>query len=277
MGTSTRNGLPTKLISLPKLMTSRRKFGLYFTSALISGVFVLTEDKAFAKDILRVSVAISLREAFLEAMTIFEQENPTVEIQFNFAASGVLRQQIERGANLDIFASADLTNMDFLAQKELILKNSRVNIAKNQMVVVVPKGNPNRIAKLKDLVNLNRIAIANPNTVPAGQYAKQALTRAGIFADLEKRKLIYAENVRQVLAYVEQESVNAGLIYSTDALISNKVEVALRLPLASIDPIIYPMAILSESKNSLIAQKFINLIRSDRGQKILRNKGFLPV
>jgi len=258
-------------------MTSRKKFGFYLASTLISG-FAIASQKTFGKDILRVSVAISLREAFLEAKTIFEQENPTTEIQFNFAASGVLRQQIERGANLDIFASADLESIDLLVQKGLIQSNSRINIAKNQMVVVVPTGNPNRVTKLKDLVNLRRIAIGNVNIVPAGQYAKQALTKIGIFPDLEKnQKLIYAENVRQVLAYVEQESVNAGLVYSTDAATSSKVEIALRIPLGSTDPIIYPMAILTESKNSLIAQKFMNLIKSDRGQKILRSKGFLAV
>lgn len=259
-------------------MSSRRKFGFYLALALVAGGFVTANEKAFSKDILRISVTISLREAFLEAKTIFEQENPTTEIQFNFTASGVLRQQIEQGANLDIFASADLANMNLLAQKGLIQTSSRTNIAKNQMVVVVPTGNPNRVTKLKDLVNLRRIAIGNVNIVPAGQYAKQALTKIGIFPDLEKnQKLIYAENVRQVLAYVEQESVNAGLVYSTDAATSSKVEIVLRIPLGSTDPIIYPMAILTESKNSLIAQKFMNLIKSDRGQKILRSKGFLAV
>jgi molybdate transport system substrate-binding protein len=256
-------------------MASRRKINLYLLTGLFGG-FGLSSEFGFSQTTLRISAAISLRAAFLEVKNAFERENRSIQIQYNFAASGVLRQQIEQGASVDIFASADLENMEKLSEQSLIKSNSRLNFAKNQMVVIVPVGNPDRISKLRDLINLKRIAIGNIKTVPAGKYAKQAFTKIGIFTELEKmQKLIYAENVRQVLTYVEQESVNAGLVYLTDVLKNGKVKIALSLPLASTDPITYPIAILSESGNLEFSQKFIDFVGSDRGQQILRSEGFL--
>jgi molybdate transport system substrate-binding protein len=259
-------------------MTSRRKITIYLLTGL-GGGFGLSSDLGFSQTTLRISAAISLRAALLEVKSAFEQENAAIQIQYNFAASGVLRQQIERGAAIDIFASADLDNMNSLAKQKLIKSNSQVNFARNQLVVIVSPRNSIKIDNLKDLLKLKRIAIGNINTVSAGKYAKQALEKVAIYAELaQQRKLIFAENVRQVQGYVEQESVDAGLVYLTDVvsdLDSKKVEIALRLPFNFTESIIYPIAILSESRNVESAQKFIRFVSSDRGQKILSSKGFL--
>ncbi|MFE1748917.1 molybdate ABC transporter substrate-binding protein [Coleofasciculus sp. H7-2] len=229
---------------------------------------------------LTVAAAASLTEAFTEIATAFQAQLPTFTVNFNFAASGFLQKQIEQGAPIDVFASAAARPMDALETQNLLLPQTRKTFARNQLVVVATTAQTPWLKKLSDLRDgrLKRLAIGNPATVPAGEYAKIVLEKENLYTKLEKeKKLVFGDNVRQVLTYVEQGNVDAALVYATDAAISKKVKVISRISPESTQPIRYWIAVVKQSQNSQQAKEFINFVTSNRGQQILQKYGFLPV
>ncbi len=164
-----------------------------------------------------VSAAISLKEAFTELSKTFEAGQKRRRVQFNFGASGDLVRQIAGGAPVDVFASAGLKEMDELERQGLTAPGSRVNFAGNTVVLAVPAASTFRLEAFSDLTRkeVKKIAIGNPQTVPAGRYAEQVLRSLNLWEPL-KDKLVFAENVRQVLDYVARGEVDAGLVYATD-------------------------------------------------------------
>ena len=224
-----------------------------------------------------VSAASSLTGAITELKQAFIEQNPTMKIYTNFAASNTLLRQIEKGAPVDIFASADQITMDKAESSNLILNETRENFALNTLVLIVP--NDTRDAKNipsspQDLLNKNykKIAIGNIASVPAGRYAKESLESEKLWNDL-KNRFIYAENVRQVLDYVTRGEVDAGFVYATDAATQkNKVKIAVTMQ--GHQPVSYPIALLKDSKNKQDAQKFLDFIFSDQGTSILTKHGF---
>jgi len=222
---------------------------------------------------LTVSAAISLKEAFIRIGQDFEAQRPGDKVIFNFGASGELAQQIARGAPVDVFASAALKPMQPLAQKNLV--SSPQIFARNRLVLVVPKGKP-PIATLSALLQVKTLALGNPQTVPVGQYSKAALTEAGVYQPLvDAQKLIFGENVRQVLAYVESGNADAGLVYATDAKVSDRVEVSFMVPEKSTEPIVYPIAVVKASPRLSLAEAFVQQVLGKAGQAMLRSQGFL--
>jgi len=229
---------------------------------------------------LTIAAASSLTDAFSEIATAFEEQSPNVNINFNFAASGLLEKQIAQGAPIDLFASAADAPMDALAQQGHIVPATRTTFAQNQLVVIVPVQDSNKIEPLKDLKDLQvqRLAIGNPATVPAGSYAKEALESERLYTRLQQEnKLVFAENVRQVLTYVEQGNVDAGIVYATDAAIGNNIGVALKLSPGLITPIRYPIAVTSESLHPELAKAFISFVIRPESQNILQKYGFVTV
>lgn len=225
---------------------------------------------------LLVSAAISLKDAFDEIEMEFEGENRDVGVAYNFAASGALQIQIEQGAGVDVFASAGETQMDALERKGLIMPGTRRPFAENAAVLVVPRDNGPAIDSFADLVKpeVKRVAIGNPTSVPAGDYARQVLESVGIWNDVQ-RKIVYAENVRQVLTYVEQGNVDAGIVYRTDSASSKKVKVVATAPEGSLRPIAYPIAVIANSRSPSEARKFVDFVAGPEGQAILAEFGFL--
>jgi molybdate transport system substrate-binding protein len=220
-----------------------------------------------------VSAAVSLKDAFNEIAQLNEQRN-NAKVHFNFGASGALQKQIESGAPVDVFASAGSKQMDEL--KELIIASSRTNFARNVLVLVEPT-NSSAITSFTDLSKpeIKKIAVGNPKTVPAGQYTEQTFNKLQLLPDI-RSKLIYAEDVRQVLDYVARGEVDAGVVYSSDVLSAGaKVKEVVRAPEDSHDPILYPIAIVKDSKRKDAAQKFIDLVLSSEGQSILAKHGFV--
>lgn len=222
-----------------------------------------------------VSAAASLKDAFNEIAQLNEQRN-NVKVHFNFGASGALQKQIESGAPVDVFASAGAQQMDQLAANQLIVSSSRTDFARNVLVLVEP-ANSSAIASFTDLTKpeVKKIAVGNPKTVPAGQYTQQTFNKLQLLPGIGS-KLIYAEDVRQVLDYVVRGEVDAGIVYASDVLSAGaKVKEVVRAPEDSHDPILYPIAIVKDSKRNDAAQKFIELVLSSDGQKILAKYGFL--
>jgi molybdate transport system substrate-binding protein len=223
---------------------------------------------------LTVSAAASLTDAFNAVKTEFMKTHPGVKVTMNFAASGALLSQMEQGAPVDVFASADQKTMDQATEKKLIDVPTRVNFAQNSLVLTVPAANP---AKVKDLASLKtavvkRVAIGNPETVPAGRYTKAALTKLGEW-DALSPKFVMAESVRQVLDYLARGEVDAGFVYGTDAKKGgDKVKVTAEIPLEK--PVSYPIAVLAASPSKKEAAAFVAFVTSPQGQKILAEFGF---
>jgi len=247
---------------------------IFLSVALTTGIS-LAEPK---KEIM-VSAAISLKDAFEEIGSLYEDKHKGTKIVFNFASSGALRRQIEGGAPIDVFASASQKDMDSLAEKNLIMKDTRVIIATNSVVLIVPLKSKIEIKSFEDLIlkNIRRIAIGNPKTVPAGRYAYEAFEYYKIAENIKDR-LIFGENVRQVLDYVARGEVDAGIVYLTDAIIGEKeVKIAATAPEASHKPVVYPMAVVKGTKNEVLAREFISFVTSKEGKRILEKYGFKAV
>ncbi len=224
---------------------------------------------------LLVSAAASLKDALEEIKPLYQQSKPNTNINYNFGASGALQQQIEQGAPADIFISAAKKQVDALEQKGLLVPGTRAIIAKNRLVLIVPK-NVVGVSSFYNLTKdkIKKIAIGEPRSVPAGQYAEQVLQKLGILAQV-KPKLVYANNVRQVLASVESGNADAGLVYATDAKISDKVKVVVAADEKYHSAIIYPAAILKGSKNVGAAKDFVEFLSSSQAKAVLKKYGFI--
>lgn len=237
-------------------------------------LFFLPVNRAANQVNLIISAASSLSQVLPEIGKIYEASQPYVKIKYNFAASGILQQQIENGAPVDIFLPAALKPMDILAEKNLILPETRYNLLRNSLVLIVPE-NSRLINNFRDLnqEQIKKIALGEPRIVPAGDYGIQVLQKLGIFG-LIKNKLIFTNNVRQVLTLVESGNVDAGLVYATDAKNAAKIRIVGSAPPGSHTPIIYPIAILKSSKNVDSAKQFILFLKSDRIHAIFAKYGF---
>jgi len=223
---------------------------------------------------LTVSAAASLTNAFKDIGTAYEVQNPGSKVLFNFAASGVLLQQIAKGAPVDVFASADQETMDQAQQQQLVKAGTRRNFVRNSLVVIVPVDGAAAPKSLQDLLpaKVEHIAIGVPASVPVGRYTKGALEKAQLWSQVEP-KMIGASSVRQVLDYVARSEVDAGFVYLTDAAImSDKVKVAFTVPTET--PVLYPIAPIASSPQSDEASKFISFVMSPSAQAILAKYGF---
>ncbi|MCC7351756.1 MAG: molybdate ABC transporter substrate-binding protein [Phycisphaerales bacterium] len=222
----------------------------------------------------RVFAAISLSESLTEAAKGFEAKTH-IPVVLNLGASGQLAAQIEQGAPADVFIPAAAKQMEPLVKIGLIQPADISIIAHNRMVLVCPKDadfSPDGFQALSDS-RVTRIAIGEPRTVPAGQYAMEILKSLGLM-DLVKGKLVYAANVRQVLDYVERGEVDAGLVYQSDAMTSDQVRVVAVALSTWHTPIEYPAGALKNSDRKGQAETFIQWLAGPDGQKILQKHGF---
>ncbi|MBD2419470.1 molybdate ABC transporter substrate-binding protein [Anabaena cylindrica FACHB-243] len=224
---------------------------------------------------LLVSAAASLQDVLKEIQPLYQQSQPNINMNYNFGSSGALQQQIEQGAPTDIFISAAKRQVDALEQKNLLIPGTRTIIAKNKLVLVVPANSSGVTSfyNLKD-AKVKKIAIGEPRSVPAGQYAQQVLEKLKLWPQI-KSKLVYANNVRQVLASVETGNADAGLIYTTDAKISKNVKVVVAADEKYHSAIIYPLAVLKRSKNVDAAKTFSRFLSSDQAKAIFKKYGFI--
>lgn len=224
-----------------------------------------------------VSAAVSLKDAFNEIAELHERRT-NIKVRFNRGASGALQKQIESGAPVDVFASAGAKQMDELAARGAIISASRKDFARNSLVLITPVSGLG-VTSFIDLTKseIKKVAVGNPKTVPAGQYTEQTFTRLRLLPEIQS-KLIYAEDVRQVLDYVVRGEVDAGVVYASDILSAGaKVKEVAFASEDSHDPILYPIAIVKESHRPEAAQKFIDLVLSAEGQAILTKHGFMTV
>ncbi|RCJ28472.1 molybdate ABC transporter substrate-binding protein [Nostoc minutum NIES-26] len=224
---------------------------------------------------LLVSAAASMKDVMEEIKPLYQQSKPNININYNFGASGALLQQIQQGAPVDVFISAGKKQVDTLEQQGQLVPGTRGILAKNRLVLIVPKNvvGVTSLYNLKDS-KIKKIAIGEPRSVPAGQYAEQVLQKLKIYEQI-KPKFVYSNNVRQVLAAVESGNADAGLVYLTDAKISDKVKVVVAADEKYHSPIVYPIAALKSSKNIQAAKEFIQFLSGEQAKNVLKKYGFI--
>lgn len=226
-----------------------------------------------------VFAAASLTDAFRGLQGPFERKHPGWKLRFNFAASSLLRVQIEQGAPADVFASADPAQMHTLAATRWVV--SPQVFARNGLVVVVPAGNPGRLQSAQDLGRPGLRIIGTGESVPIGRYSRQVLTKlagtAGFprdFAARVERNIVSREaNVRAVLAKVELGEGDAALVYQSDARSSRRVHI-ITLPAAANIVAQYPIAVTAGAPQRAGAQAFVQFVQSREGRAVLRRYGF---
>lgn len=237
------------------------------TSILLTGCIEENE-----KTELNVSAASSLKETMLEIEKKYEQENPDIDLILNFGGSGSLTQQIVQGAPCDMFISASKGFMDELKAKGYLMDNSYENLVGNKLVLISKTSDIKSIEDLKD-ESIKKIAIGEINSVPAGQYANEVLINKNIKEDVED-KLVYAKDVKEVLAWVESSNVQAGFVYYTDIINKNKLNID-EIEADLYSPIIYPISVISHSKKGYEAKLFEEYLLSDKAKKIFEEHGYI--
>jgi len=233
--------------------------------------------RASAADV-TVSAAASLTDALQEIANLYEKDNGQ-KIRFNFGASSMLERQIEEGAPVDLFFSADELKMDALEKAGLLAPGTRHTLLSNTLVIVVPSDSQLQIRSAADLATndlVKRIAISQPSAVPVGIYTKEYLTKLGLWEKISS-KVVPTENVRASLAAVESGNVQTGFVYRTDLLISKQVKAALEIPAAEGPKIRYPVAVLKNSTNIDEAKRFLEFLKSASGMAVFKRFGFNSV
>jgi molybdate transport system substrate-binding protein len=230
-------------------------------------------EAAVKKKEIMVSAAASLQDSLDKIAVQYEQQHPEIKLVFNYGASGTLQKQIEQGAPADVFFSAGDKQMKALVDKGLIGQHKM--LLKNQLVVVVPSDSNTKLTTLTDLTGqaFRKIALGQPESVPAGQYAQQSLTAKKVWDTLQG-KLVFAKDVRQVLSYVETGNADAGFVYKTDALTSKKVKIALTVGEHVHKTIHYPAGVVNDSRHQAEATAFYRYVQTSAASSVFSSYGF---
>lgn len=223
---------------------------------------------------LTVSVASSLKASMEEIKEAYQEGGADVSVIYNFGSSGSLQQQILQGAEVDIFIPAAVKQMDELEDGQFLEEGTRVNLLGNRIVLIMPV-NATGITEFNTLTDkkVKKIALGDPKSVPVGQYAQEILDGLGMTESV-KSKLVYGNDVRQVLTWVETGNADAGIVYETDAAASGKVKIAAYAPEGLHKPVIYPAAVLRASKNLDAARKFMKFLQGEKAKAIFKKYRF---
>ncbi|MGI5858327.1 MAG: molybdate ABC transporter substrate-binding protein [Tepidanaerobacteraceae bacterium] len=221
-----------------------------------------------------VAAAASLKNVMdNELIPLFIEQNPNINVNSTYDSSGKLQTQIEEGAEVDVFMSAAMKQMNALAEKGLIDENSVVELLENKIVLIVPKGNVKEIHSFEEILKADTIAVGDPESVPAGQYAKEALEFLKLWDETYSKSSL-GTNVTQVLNWVAEGSADVGVVYATDAASNDKVEVVAAAPEGSVSKIIYPAGMVKESQNKDAAKIFLEFLQSAEASEIFEKYGF---
>ncbi|WP_328800493.1 molybdate ABC transporter substrate-binding protein [Paenibacillus sp. LX16] len=224
---------------------------------------------------LTISAAASLTDALKEIQHSYESTHTGTKLNFNFGGSGALEKQIEQGAPSDLFLSASTKNMKSLVDQQLIDTKKQKTWLTNELVAVISADGTMNIASVTDLTKkeVKKVAIGIPESVPAGNYAQEALTKVKLWDTLQS-KLVQAKDVRQVLQYVETGNADVGFVYKTDALTSQKAKIAFEVDPTTYSPVEYPIGIVKATKHIQEAEDFYAYLQSQESLNIMAKYGF---
>lgn len=229
------------------------------------------KEKPKAAEPVLIYTAASARDVIAELAETFSKD-ADVEVKVNPDSSSRLATQIIEGAPADLFLSASDEWAEAVKDKDLA--ELMRPLLGNVLVIVVPKGNPEKISRAKDLLKVKRVALAGPK-VPAGKYAGRALKKVGVLLDLEKqKKIVFADDVRAALAFVERGEAEAGVVYATDARVSDKVEAVYNFATDDKDPIRYPLVLLKKGAAKKEARQFYDFLLTSRATAVFEKHGF---
>jgi len=246
-----------------------------FFAIILALMFVTGSVGVASADEILVSAAASLTDVLKEIGKSYQSKSKH-KILFTLGPANFLARQIDEGAPVDVFFSADLAQMDILDKKGRLEPGTRKNLLSNRLVMIVPADSKIALAAPKDLLKneVKKIVLADPAAVPVGVYASEYLAEEGLW-DKVKAKVVPVLDVRATLASVESGNVEAGFVYKTDAAISKKVKVVYEVPIQKGPKIIYPVAIVKESKKKEVARDFMNFVLSSTGKLTFKKYGFV--
>lgn len=223
-----------------------------------------------------VAAAASLKNAYEDKLIpMFEEANPGVTVKGTYDSSGKLQTQIEEGLDADVFMSAAKKQMTALDEEGMIASDTITDLLENKIVLIVPAGNEKKLEKFEDIGNADSIALGDPASVPAGQYAQEALTNLGIWDKIQD-KVSFGTNVTEVLNQVAAASADAGIVYATDAAsMADKVEVVAEAPEGSLSKkVIYPVAVVKDTAHEEVAKEFVAFLQTDKAITVFEDYGF---
>ena len=224
-----------------------------------------------------VAAAASLQYVLEDALPpAFEGANPDIKLAFTFDSSGKLQTQIEEGADVDVFFSAATKQMNALDEEGLMDSDTIVDLLENKIALIVPAGSETGITGFEDITKAERIALGDPESVPVGQYSKEAFESLGMWEEVEA-KTSFGTNVTEVLSWVAAGSADAGIVYLTDATTSDQfdqVEIVGYAPEGSVSKVIYPVGIVAASQKKDAAQKFVDFLGTEEAMAAFADYGF---
>lgn len=222
-----------------------------------------------------VAAAASLKYSYEdELIPMFEAANPGIKVEGTFDSSGKLQTQIEEGLEADVFMSAAMKQMNALKEEHMVDADSIVELLENKIVLITSAGSDSDIKSFEDIVKGETIAIGDPESVPAGQYAKEALTTLGLWDQVEAKASL-GTNVTEVLNWVAEGSADAGIVYATDAATNEHVKVVAEAPEGSLSKkVIYPVGVVTASGKKDAAQKFVEFLQSGEAIAVFEKYGF---
>ena len=223
-----------------------------------------------------VAAAASLKNAYEDKLIpMFEEANPGVTVKGTYDSSGKLQTQIEEGLEADVFMSAAKKQMTALDEEDMIASDTITDLLENKIVLIVPTGNEKKLEKFEDIENADSIALGDPASVPAGQYAQEALTNLGIWDKIQD-KVSFGTNVTEVLNQVAAASADAGIVYATDAAsMADQVEVVAEAPEGSLaKKVIYPVAVVKGTAHEEVAKEFVAFLQTDKAITVFEDYGF---
>ena len=223
-----------------------------------------------------VSAAASLTDVLNELAQTFQEEYPGTEVSFTFGGSGALQTQIEEGLEADVFMSAATKQMKALDDEGMIASDSIVNLLENKIVLIVPAGSDSKIDSFEKIGDAASIALGDPESVPAGQYAKEALTNLNVWDSIQD-KVSFGTNVTEVLNQVAAASADAGIVYATDAASkADQVTVVAEAPEGSLEKkVIYPVAVVKATTHEDAAKAFVDFLQTPEAIAVFESYGFV--
>ena len=223
-----------------------------------------------------VAAAASLKNAYEEELIpMFREEHPEIIVTGTYDSSGKLQTQIEEGLEADVFMSAATAQMDALNEEGLIQTDTIVNLLENKIVLIAPASGGEDLNSFEDIVKAQSIALGDPASVPAGQYAREALTNLGLWDQIQDR-VSFGTNVTEVLNQVAASSADAGIVYATDAAsMPEDVRVIGEAPEGSLaEPVIYPVAVVASSAHPEEARAFVDFLQTEEAMEVFESYGF---
>ena len=225
---------------------------------------------------LNISAAASLKEAMADLEAAYTSKNPEISFVVNYGSSGSLQQQIEQGAPCDLFISAGEKQMTALDEEGLLLDGTNKDLVKNSLVLI--SNNNSEITSIDSLTSdtVSKIALGEPSSVPAGKYADETLTSLAIKDSLSD-KLVFAKDVKEVLAWTASGNADVGFVYLSDALSNENVKIVETISEEYHSPITYPVAVIKDSQNTDAAKAFEDFLFTEEAQNILKKYGYKSV